>query len=69
MPTAQAASCPGAPMLSPEAEIAQGKADFERIALLGIAVGDEVAPPGQAQLQAIILIGNAQPGAQWLESP
>ena len=68
LPTAEAARA-AARQFSPEAEIAQGKADFECIALLGIAVGYEVAPPGQPQLKAIVLISDTEPGAEWLESP
>ena len=54
-------------MRSAESQIAQGKADFESVALLGIAVGYEVAPPGQPQLKAIVLICQPQPGSQRLE--
>ena len=42
--------------------------DLERIALLRVAGGNIIAAPGEREFQAIVLIGDAQPGAQGLEA-
>ena len=42
--------------------------DLEGVALLRVAGCDIVAPPGQGEFKAIILIGDTQPGSQGLEA-
>src|SRR6187402_590757 len=60
-----ARACPG---LAAEAEVAQREIDVEAVAALGIGEARVVAPPGEAELEAVVGIGESDPRPQRLET-